>query len=362
MTWTGYVSGSATLYVQGNHVDVQGRDTGAVDRPNAQFFSPLPATRTRVDIQVRRGRGRVNLVEQPLPDNQYAAIVQIDPPGRQPEFYTIDFYWDRDNNRSSWQHRGRDFDRDGIPDRLEARNRTDSARSGELRWSGVVDDEVLIEVQGRRAYSRVVRGAPISGERYDMTSAVPRDAGVLRLEDAQGRGRIEIVQRPDARNDYTAVVRISDEDGGRAPYSFRLVWDESYASGYGYGSPGSGVLSPGRGYSGYGYRGRTQDSPYSSGYARWSAQVDDRVHVTIQGNRATVSTVAGRPVANMNIDFHGGSGVPDRGVSDLQMRKLQGRGEVRVIHAPDPRDSSLVFEVNDDDGGSDFYEIEFTWR
>lgn len=94
MTWTGYVTGSAVLYIQGDRVDVQGRTTGAVDRPDARFNSSLPAAPVRVRMQVRRGRGRVELVEQPEPQNEYSAVVQITPPGQRAEQYRLDFYWE----------------------------------------------------------------------------------------------------------------------------------------------------------------------------------------------------------------------------------------------------------------------------
>jgi hypothetical protein len=44
------------------------------------------------------------------------------------------------------------------------------------------------------------------------------------LVDVQGRGRVDLVEEPWEGNDYTAVVRIEDERGGSAEYSFRLVW------------------------------------------------------------------------------------------------------------------------------------------
>ena len=65
LTWQGYVSGSAVLHIQGDRVDLQGRDTRSVDRPNVSMVEPLPAVRQTVQTDVRRGRGRVQIVEQP---------------------------------------------------------------------------------------------------------------------------------------------------------------------------------------------------------------------------------------------------------------------------------------------------------
>ena len=44
MTWKGEITSGATLFVQGNRVDVQGRTTGAVDRPTYRFRDKLPTS------------------------------------------------------------------------------------------------------------------------------------------------------------------------------------------------------------------------------------------------------------------------------------------------------------------------------
>src|SRR4029450_9656069 len=65
LTWQGEVTGGATLFIQGNRVDVEGRDTGAVDRPTYRFRDMLPAAAQTVEMRVVRGRGRVVIAEQP---------------------------------------------------------------------------------------------------------------------------------------------------------------------------------------------------------------------------------------------------------------------------------------------------------
>src|SRR6476469_4166089 len=81
LTWRGYVSGDATLYIQGDTVDAQGRQTGAIDRPDFHFNASLPASADRVAVTARRGRGTVQVVEQPAANNQYTATIQIKPVG-----------------------------------------------------------------------------------------------------------------------------------------------------------------------------------------------------------------------------------------------------------------------------------------
>jgi hypothetical protein len=42
--------------------------------------------------------------------------------------------------------------------------------------------------------------------------------------DVQGRGDIELVEKPWEGNKFTAVVILSDPQRGASTYSFRLVW------------------------------------------------------------------------------------------------------------------------------------------
>jgi hypothetical protein len=42
------------------------------------------------------------------------------------------------------------------------------------------------------------------------------------LRKVEGRGMVELVQSPSERNDYTAVVRILDEESGADDYEFEL--------------------------------------------------------------------------------------------------------------------------------------------
>jgi hypothetical protein len=94
LTWEGYVTDGADLLIQGDHVDAQGRTTGAVDRPRIRFTSPLPAVTQRVRLQVRRGGGRVQIIEQPTAANDFSLIVRIDPRGKRAEFYSLAFRWE----------------------------------------------------------------------------------------------------------------------------------------------------------------------------------------------------------------------------------------------------------------------------
>jgi hypothetical protein len=68
-------------------------------------------------------------------------------------------------------------------------------------------------------------GAQLRDARSEMTGAgLPRRAVEVRLDRADGRGEVAVVQQPDARNDYTAVIRVVDPRGGASMYGVVARW------------------------------------------------------------------------------------------------------------------------------------------
>ncbi|RPI28963.1 MAG: hypothetical protein EHM61_03270 [Acidobacteria bacterium] len=95
---------------------------------------------------------------------------------------------------------------------------------GSMRWSGTVDDEVVIMIQASTASVRVVTGKPVQGERYNFDSSLPRREVKLEVNKTEGRGSVDLVEEPSRRNDYSAVIRIRDNKGGTDRYEFELTW------------------------------------------------------------------------------------------------------------------------------------------
>jgi hypothetical protein len=284
--------------------------------------------------------------------------------------YTLDFFWTANpnsgsRNRDPYYDQGR---RDTRGDGVQTRGRAnDRAGYGEMIWTGTVDQEAVVEIRGRRAMTRTVRGQRVLGERAEFSSAMPRNA-MVRIEDAQGRGRVELVQQPDQYGGV-ALVRILDDQGGAAQYSFKLVWDDGSGAFSGSGVPSrtdpyhasqSGVLTPGSGgygNSGYGNSG----SGAGANLMRWSGRVDGRVRVSVQGDRAWTTRVQGGPVVGEQVNF--GGALPNRNLSDVNVRKLQGRNDVQMIQRPSPENGyTFIFEINDSDSGADDYVVEVNWR
>ena len=129
---------------------------------------------------------------------------------------------DRGRDRDRWddRDRGRYGDEDYGYDRGRGRGR---ARL--LHWSGSVDGEIEIRLRDDQVTYRTLSGSAVRDARVDLPSGgLPGRTVDMNLANAQGRGHITLVQRPDARNGYTAIVRVRDPQGGYGFYDFDLTW------------------------------------------------------------------------------------------------------------------------------------------
>ena len=341
LIWEGDVDGSAVLIIQGDRVDVDNRTSGRVDQNNFRFVTPLQEFAQSVEVEATRGQARVRVLEQPSRSNNYTAVVQVDARGRGVQPVALNFYWeDRRNSSSRDGYRRDDQDR-GYGYGTRSRS-AEQAGNGFISWSGSVDGEVFVLVRGRQVLNTAVRGRNVIDQRVDTNTPLPRRAVNVRLDNVQGRGQVELAEQPSPENNYTAKIRIIDPDPGSGSYSFALTWD----SGGGYS--GGGALTP------------STSSYASPGSLRWAGQVDGRVRLRIHSNQAMVERLSGQPVFNEQANFS--SAMPNRAL-DLNVNRLRGRGEVALVERPSPGNNyTAVVEINDPEGGADFYELEISWR
>lgn len=98
------------------------------------------------------------------------------------------------------------------------------AHAGTLRWTGTVDDTAVIRLSDRdvRA-SGNMRG--IRDTRHALSGSLPDGPVRVRLVREGGRGNVDILEQPSARNNYTTVVRVRDWQAGSSRYGFLLQWD-----------------------------------------------------------------------------------------------------------------------------------------
>src|SRR5262249_17248445 len=152
---------------------------------------------------------------------------------------------------------------------------------------------------------------------------LPRRPIQVNLIQTSGRGEIVIIEQPSQFNDYTASVRIRDRRSGSGDYYFVLGWEKQ--------------------------RYRDYDDDREDGNRRlglrWSGGVDGGDLIFIRGNQLWVDHREGQPITGADYRFYQSLGV-DR--SSIVIRKLHGRGNVRIIEQPTRRnDNTAVIMIED---------------
>lgn len=322
--WEGVVDGTDLIRVRRRQVQTEIRSGAPVQRERYEFTDPLPSIRIDVQLEVLEGRGRVQLLEQPRPNNDYAAVIRIDDPDRGQSRYVFELRW---------------FDLDRRDDNYRRDN--DRRDDESFTWRGRVDGESLIRINGSNVRVETIRGNGASNGRFNFSSSLPSQPTQVNLVDSEGRGEIAIVEQPNQSNNYTAVVRIRDRDRGAGDYAFRLTWRRSND------------------------RPREDDRPRyddrNTGRVglRWSGRVDGRDLIHIRGNQLWIEHQAGGQITEANYRFDSPLPYEPRNVT---VRKLNGRGTVRVIEQPSRSNNfTATILIDDEKGGDDRYEIEVIW-
>ena len=242
-SWSGTVDREVFIVVRGRDVTTQGRDA---DLPNrVRVANALPRGFGELRVNVEDGRGNIGVIEQPSARNGYQGVIRIQDPSGGAGRYRLSVYWagdnrdddrnsgrgrDRDDDRNSGRGRARDDDRNSGRgrDRDDDRGRGSDDRNAEhgaLKWSGRVDDLVEIRIQGRRIEYITRSGARLANVNSDIDgNGLPRRMVDVQLMRRDGRGEIDVVEQPNPRNDFTAVIRVYDPRGGAANYNFVARW------------------------------------------------------------------------------------------------------------------------------------------
>lgn len=187
-------------------------------------------------IRSQRGLWRVAALAALLAVPGAMAIAQsYDPRWRgNPQWRNDDRDRDRDDDRWGGRDDGWNRDRDrfsrssGYP--LDPRFRDRSRdfggrRGGRFEFRGRIDDEVVFFIRGGRVTVQNFAGRGLQVERWSMDDPLPAGRPVrLHLDRKDGRGHVQLLESPNPRNGYTAVVRVVDSKGGSDRYHFRLDW------------------------------------------------------------------------------------------------------------------------------------------
>ncbi len=93
LRWRGRVDGSDYIYLRGNRVDIRHLQAAPITNTNYDLSSPLPRTPVNVQLRRLRGRGRVQVIQQPSPQNAYTAGVLIEDSDPGADDYEFELAW-----------------------------------------------------------------------------------------------------------------------------------------------------------------------------------------------------------------------------------------------------------------------------
>lgn len=257
--WRGRVDREVRLVMRNRSLDTRQVSWTERLRDRSRVFSVLPREDGQVYVRVQEGRGDVDVIEQPSRFNSYTAVIRIRDPRSGADNYRLQAFWrpdyngrgrDRDdqggwnrgNDQGGW-NRGNRNDRGDRDDR-GGWNRGDDRNDrggwnrgddrgdrggygmshGVARFSGMVDDEMELRIQGRRIDVVNLRGDGTRDVRTNLSGEMPRADVQLRVNNRDGRGRINVIQQPSAWNGYTAIVRVKDPQSGYGRYDFDVTW------------------------------------------------------------------------------------------------------------------------------------------
>ena len=91
--WSGQVDGRVRVSFRGNQAFSERLSGGEVRGEQAALGSGLPRRPVDVSINKLRGRGEVNIVQQPSPQNNYTLVVEINDPEGGADIYELEVSW-----------------------------------------------------------------------------------------------------------------------------------------------------------------------------------------------------------------------------------------------------------------------------
>jgi hypothetical protein len=173
-----------------------------------------------------------------------------------------------------------------------------------------------------------------------------------------GRGDVHVIQQPSRRNDYTAVVRVSDPRGGADAYRISAWWIDA-GNGPGNARDRGPWDDRGRGRDGWeDERGRGRDDRVAF---RWRGSVDGELEIRIRGERIDYRTISGRGTREVDAEV-ARNGIP-RAVGELDVREWTARGDVFIVEQPSQRNGfTTVVRIRDPQPGYGFYDFSLTTR
>jgi hypothetical protein len=122
---------------------------------------------------------------------------------------------------------GRGNGNNGRNDRGQYDDRYGSGRNVVYEWQGTVDKEIQIQLRGNRAFVQAIGAGDQRSGHGRVVNGLPQQSGTLVVERLAGRGDVDVIAQPSARNGYTATLRVRDNRGGADNYRIVAYWQSS---------------------------------------------------------------------------------------------------------------------------------------
>jgi hypothetical protein len=218
------VDGEVFLYVKGKDLSYLWLSGGPLEDKGTNYTQAIPnAVFNSFNMTKIAGKGNVDLYEEPSAKNEYRAVIRVTDKGRGSDLYHIRLTWTW-NPANPMQPLGGRVSRP-----LENRDNDPGdyrrGRDGSLQFSGTVDDVTVLRINSDRVRAEDLAGRPLRSDRFSFSQPLPYErVRSIQLVDVEGRGDVELLEKPWEGNKFTAVVLINDPQRGASSYSFRLAW------------------------------------------------------------------------------------------------------------------------------------------
>jgi len=219
-----------------------------------------------------------------------------------------------------------------------------------------VDGEAILYVRNTEIGYLLLSGVPLRDAGSNYSQPVPQAVfGSFNMEKKAGRGTATLVEEANAKNNYTAVVRINDRGSGADFYHIRLAWvwnpaDPSRAP----GGRNSERLESRRNDPGDYNRGR-------EGNLEFRGRVDDVIVLRVRSDQVRVELISGRPLRGERFRFS--QPLPSVALKEIQLTEIEGRAQVELLERPyEGNRYSAVIRITDPRSGDGEYSFKLVWR
>jgi hypothetical protein len=93
LNWKGTVDDEVQLVIRGNSVEIKTISGQTYSNANYNFTSPLPNRKVNVEVDKKKGRGKVRILQQPNRDNDFTTVIQIQDKDGGAKDYELEIYW-----------------------------------------------------------------------------------------------------------------------------------------------------------------------------------------------------------------------------------------------------------------------------